>query len=167
MHQQRYRWTIGVIILMLSIAACEQADEKKAEQKKTIASAPLREFLQAISVSTPVPTAMIAGATVTVPVTVKNIGKETWPAIQNAEGSLHVTLGSRWLDRSGKILSVGSSMLPYDLEPGKSMSLGASISVPNQAGHLTLRLTMIQQGVTWFEERGAQPLDIPVTVTAR
>lgn len=162
MHQQRCRWTIGVIIVMLSIAACEQAEERK-----TVASAPLREFLQAISISTPVPKAMIAGETVTVPVTVKNIGKETWPSIQNAEGSLHVTLGSRWVDRSGKILSGGSSMLPYDLEPGKTMSLSASISVPNQAGHLTLRLTMIQQGVTWFEERGAQPLDIPVTVTAR
>lgn len=167
MHQQRCRWTTGVIILLLSIAACQRADEKKAEVKRTVASAPLREFLQAISASPPAPKAMIVGETVTVPVTVKNIGEETWPAAQNGEGSLHVTLGSRWLDKSGKILSVGSFMLPSDVEPGKSLSLDASISVPNQAGHLTLRLTMIQQGVAWFEERGAKPLDTPVTVTAR
>jgi hypothetical protein len=150
---------------MLSIVACQQAE--KADERRTVASAPLREFLQAISVSPPVPKAMIAGETVTVPVTVKNIGKETWPAGQNGEGSLHVTLGSRWLDKSGQILSVGSFMLPSDVEPGKSLSLDASITVPRQAGHLTLRLTMIQQGVAWFEERGAKPLDTPVTVTAR
>lgn len=77
MYQHGCRWTAGVIILLmiLSIAACQQAEEKKA-----VAAAPLQEFLQEISASTPAPTAMKEGETVTISVMLKNISKETWPA---------------------------------------------------------------------------------------
>jgi hypothetical protein len=57
--------------------------------------------------------------------------------------------------------------LPHDLPPGESVALTATIQAPAQAGDFTLRLTMVREGVAWFEDRGGRPLDIPVTVIAQ
>ena len=57
--------------------------------------------------------------------------------------------------------------LPHDVAPGESVSLDATIQVQSAPGEYTLRLTMVQELVAWFEGRGGQPLDIPVTVTGR
>lgn len=57
--------------------------------------------------------------------------------------------------------------LPRDLPPGETAALSATIQGPPQEGKFILRLTMVQEGVAWFEKFGGQPLDLPVTVTAR
>ena len=200
MYQKRCPWSIGVITLALSIAACQQAEEPTApsgtapgvsqpQQKKSVtepaapsgavpeagqpaqktaAPAPLQEFLQEISSFAPLRT-MQVNETVTMPVTVKNIGKQTWPATGDREGKNAVHLAYHWLDKEGKTV-VGDENrtgLPHDLAPGESVSLDASIQAPKQVGDFRLRLTMVQETVTWFETAGAQPLDVPVTVTAQ
>lgn len=180
MYQKRCKWGIGVITLVLSMAACQRAEEPTPPAKETpaatqpaqkaVAPAPLQEFLQKISVSTPVPTTMKAGETVTISVTVKNISKETWPATGDlTTGANIVHFSYHWLGRSGNVVIFegARTRLPHDVAPGGSVSLDATIQVPSTPGEYTLRLTMLQELVTWFEDRGAQPLDIPVTVTAR
>ena len=39
------------------------------------------------------------------------------------------------------------------------------VYAPGQPGRYILRVTMVQENVAWFEDRGAKPLDIPVLVT--
>jgi hypothetical protein len=55
--------------------------------------------------------------------------------------------------------------LPRDIQPGEEVTLNAKIQAPNRPGDYTLRLTMVQERVAWFENYGAQPLDISVKVT--
>ncbi|MBI3301117.1 MAG: hypothetical protein HYZ72_03430 [Deltaproteobacteria bacterium] len=78
-------------------------------------------------------------------------------------------LHTQALAQGGKVVVFDGirTPLPYALPPGESASLHANIQAPAQAGNFTLRLTMVKEGVGWFEERGGQPLDIPVTVTAQ
>jgi hypothetical protein len=98
------------------------------------------------------------------PVTVKNVSKESWPA----SGEKPVRVSYRWVDQTGKVLGPGlRTPLPHDVAPGESISLAAKIRGPAEAGEYTLRLTLMQERVAWFGARGAQPLKIPVTVTAR
>ena len=183
MFQKRCLWSIGVLTLALSLAACKQAEEPKQKEsvtkpaapsgtapetsqpaQKAAAPAPLQEFLQEISASAPLQT-MQVGEQVTISVTVKNISQETWPATPDAEDRKHVVLGYRWRDKSGKVLTVGAlPRLPHDLGPGQSMSLNLTIQAPPEAGDYILRLTMLQQGVSWFDDREGKPLDFPITV---
>lgn len=74
---------------------------------------------------------------------------------------------TRALQKSGKVVVFGGlrTPLPYDVPPGETVTLNAKIQAPDRAGKFTLRVTMVKESVTWFEDRGAQPLDIPVEVT--
>ncbi len=57
--------------------------------------------------------------------------------------------------------------LPHDLKPGEQAALSATIQGPPQTGEFILRVTMVEEGVAWFEQWGGQPLDLPVTVMAQ
>ncbi len=164
-------WSIGVIMLALSIAACQRGEEPTAPAKtvpETSQPARPREFLQEISTSASLPT-MRVGEKVMIPITVKNIGRETWPATSDSEGKKAVHLSYHWFDSAGKTVVFDGirTELPHDLAPEETVSLDATIQAPDQAGDFRLRLTMVQEAVTWFEAAGAQPLDVPVTISAQ
>ena len=45
------------------------------------------------------------------------------------------------------------------------MSLRVRVRAPALAGkNLTLKITLVQEGVAWFMSKGAKTLDIPATV---
>jgi hypothetical protein len=54
--------------------------------------------------------------------------------------------------------------LPQPIEPGQTAELALQVLPPNQPGEHSLMLTLVQEGVGWFEEQGfAAPVyDIPV-----
>ena len=56
--------------------------------------------------------------------------------------------------------------LPRDLEPGNSATLKAVILPPKPPGTYTLEITLVQEGVAWFPEKGGAKLSIPVAVAA-
>lgn len=74
-----------------------------------------------------------------------------------------------WLSRRGQLVVMGGrrTVLPHDVQPGETVTLNAAIQAPDQPGDYTLRVTMVKESVAWFENRGAQPLDLPVKVTER
>jgi hypothetical protein len=73
---------------------------------------------------------------------------------------------TRTLNQLGRVVVFGGlrTPLPHDVQPGETVTLNAKIQAPDRAGKFTLRVTMVKESVAWFEDRGAQPLDIPVEV---
>ena len=136
--------------------------------KSTVVVAPLKEFAQELSSSVPVHTLRV-NEKVPLPVTVKNPSTETWPATGDPTEGYMVHLAHHWLDDAGTVVVRDGvrTKFPQDLAPGESVSLAATIQAPAEAEEYVLRLTMVQEKVAWFDDKGGQTLNIPVTVTVQ
>jgi hypothetical protein len=99
------------------------------------------------------------GEILTIPVTVKNTGDRH---ISSA-GKFPVTFSYKWFD-GGKMLPIEGerTLLPRALNPGDEVSFAAKVVAPLQGQSLTLKLTLVQEGVAWFMTSGGSPLEIAV-----
>jgi len=92
-----------------------------------------------------------------------NTGKEPWfSAIQRGP----VNVGYRWVDKQGNILSTeGRAALDRDIvEPGQVCRIPIIVTAPVDPGSYQLWISMVQEGLAWFYERGAKPLILPATI---
>lgn len=103
-----------------------------------------------------------AGETTKIPVKVTNTSDFAW----DNKGANRVNFSYNWFDSTGKrvVLDGERTGLPKILDPQDSEQLNAAIKFPNTPGNYTLALTMVQEGVTWFNDAGAQTQKVPVTV---
>jgi hypothetical protein len=105
------------------------------------------------------------GIRIRVPVRIRNPTSESWASC----GKYPINVSYRWLDSdSGHMLNIEGerTILPRQVRPGGEISLEADVAVPNQNGNLTLKISLVQEGVAWFFTRGAATLDLPVNVMA-
>ena len=121
-------------------------------------------FAQQIQVPNP-PKSGKVDSTIKLPVTVKNTSNFVW----NNVGANLVDLSYNWYDSRGTrvVFNGERTPLPQSLAPLHSEKLNAVIKFPNKPGKYNLVLTMVQEGVTWFNDAGAQAPKFPVTVTAK
>lgn len=111
---------------------------------------------------------MTAGEKVLADVTVKNIGSATWPSKPNRNNHYAVNLSYHWLTRKGKMVVLDGirTPLPHDVAPGESVPLKVAIHPPDQPGLYRLEVTLVQEAVAWFPERGGAKLASFVKVVA-
>jgi hypothetical protein len=84
-------------------------------------------------------------------VTVTNRGPAVWPAM-GVQGEAHlVTLGYRWLDDSGRVLSgaADAGRLPWDVAPGETIRARVVVRPPGAKGATRLVVGLVQDDV-WF-----------------
>jgi SAM-dependent methyltransferase len=108
-----------------------------------------------------------AGVRVRLPVRVTNLGPSAWPALAlPRRGSIR--LGAQLLDETGRPIERDFARydLPQGLEVGESAEVEVRFRAPEPAGRYVIRLDMLQEEICWFAQRGSQPLDVPVVVTA-
>jgi hypothetical protein len=96
-------------------------------------------------------------------VTVSNTGTVSWPA----GGTAPVRLSYHWLDALGQVAVWEGSRaaLPADIAPGQSAVVAIAVASPSTVGSYTLRLDLVQEGVTWFSSQGIAPRDLAIRVT--
>ena len=75
-------------------------------------------------------------------------------------GSYHpspVQLSYRWFGPDGTIVIVEGSRTPLipALNPGKSETYELKVAAPRESGEYRLRITLVQEGVRWFDEMPA------------
>jgi SpoIID/LytB domain protein len=89
-----------------------------------------------------------AGTTITLPVTVSNLGTDTW----TAAGPNPVDLSYHWMDLSGKavVWDGARTKLTADVPPTGTQQLTASITAPASAGPYTLQLALVKEGIAWL-----------------
>ncbi len=77
-----------------------------------------------------------------------------------------VMLGVRILDQSGNILDEfhGTPPLPRAVSPNESIEVVIEHTCPSEPGSYTLKIDLVDQHVCWFEERGSEPLSLPMEV---
>jgi hypothetical protein len=115
------------------------------------------------------PPSMEAGVPTTVRARVRNESEATWWAMADGEGRCHVRVGNHWLDRQGKDVLVhedGRVILPTDLAPGQEADVSLTVTPPADPGRYVLEVDVVQEGVTWFKDRGSPTVRTPAFVKA-
>jgi len=102
------------------------------------------------------------GQTITVPVTVSNVGQ----GIFSTTSSNPVDLGYHWYDSLGKLVVWDGlrTKLPADLQPGGSVLVNAQVQSPPDGGTYQLRFDLAQEGITWFSAKGIPTGNVNLTV---
>ena len=102
------------------------------------------------------------GSELRIPVKVQNISAEIWRA-GDVSG---VALANRWCDASGAVVqwTDGRTSLPCDVSPGARIDLEIVAKAPEKPGDWTLELDMVDEGITWFSDRGSSVTRLRVKV---
>ena len=172
-ESRTHNWTPRVVpalcisLVVLACAAFVGCKSPTTEQQSSSPQAPadpnatneaLTSFSQQITSSVH-NLSVSPGETLTIPVTVKNTGNH----LVSTAGKFPVTFSYKWFD-GGTMLGIEGerTFLPRPLNPGDEVSFAAKVVAPAGGQHLTLKLTLVQEGVAWFMTSGGTPLEIPV-----
>jgi hypothetical protein len=103
---------------------------------------------------------MLVGEAGTVIVKVRNTGSAVWTPESG------IALGNHWLSSRGETLIWGDGRTPLSqlVGPGQVAELQLSIRAPSEAGVYLLEIDLVEEGVTWFNEKGARTSFVRVTV---
>jgi hypothetical protein len=94
------------------------------------------------------------GQTLSINVIVKNKGNFIW--VKDGPNVVH--LSYHVLDANTKaIISEGLRVaLPHDIRPDQQVTLPLKLQIPEQPGNYIVQLDMVQEGVTWFGDKGGE-----------
>lgn len=113
------------------------------------------------------PSKLKRGQKETIKVRVKNASDSRWVVSGADEGIKgRVAVGNNWLDAGGQLLTNmdGRYGLPADLEAGEEVEVPLVITAPKAAGEYILELDLVQEGITWFHDKGSPTLKTKVRV---
>jgi hypothetical protein len=165
-HTLLNRQCIGTMAVLLAISGSVSCSRPPAEQNEPLAAIgagmnqPLTSFNQLIqsSVSN---LSVSANEKFDLPLRIENPGADTWVSA----GSVPVNVSYKWF-LNGKMLPIEGerTALPKPLGPKASADLTAHVVAPAQPGKYELRVTLVQEGVTWFMTKSNTYLALPVAV---
>ncbi len=110
------------------------------------------------SLPVPVPSRIAVGATLTVPLTIKNTGDTLWLTGQTVRGGI-VMPAVRIFDDRGTLITEfhGEPMLPGAVAPGETVKIKIEYVAPHRPGVYTMKVDLVDQHVCWFEQQGSEP----------
>lgn len=112
-------------------------------------------------VSHQLPGRVDAGTTVTVAVTLRNGGSETWDPAAGFKVSYH------WLEQDGDVVVWDGARtdLPAPVAPGEVVSLEGLVEVPLIGGRIDFQWDVVQEGVRWLSDQDpAASTPVPVEI---
>ena len=165
----------AVLLLMLVLAGCKSQRPRAAQNgstadpnvPRTNSPLPERAYKAELRLAEPL-TTMKAGEKQTIKIRVKNASDTLWLVYGIGVGvKYRVAVGDSWLDADGKLITSmdGRYGLPANLAPNADVEVPLLITAPSQAGKYILQLDMVQEGVTWFQDKGSPVLKVNVQVT--
>jgi hypothetical protein len=154
--------------MMLIEATLPEGDEGRATLQRFWQASAFPDYDYRAEIEAPgVPTRLRPGERAVLNLRVHNRGGSVWPAIGDASGKYHVTVGDRWLDPStARVVNDldGRTVLAADIPPGGEAKLTLPVNAPREPGDYVLEIDMIHEGVTFFHEKGSKPLRMNVKV---
>ena len=121
-----------------------------------------------------VPKTILVGKTIFIFSTVQSYSNFVWS--KNVKNP--VNFSYHWLNSKGEMAVFEGERTPlpwdifydnnsvYNFGGFNNIAMNAKVKAPDRPGDYILRLTMVQEGVAWFDAKGAKTKDIPVTIIA-
>jgi hypothetical protein len=139
-------------------------------QQRVAGPLPDSGFKAEVSVVDP-PERLRPGQVAVINIRVKNTSDVIWwqrggETTERTDNQFYIAAGNKWLDKDGKITSEteGHNGIPKDLKPGEEAEMTLQITAPKQPGEWFMQLDMVQEGVSWFHERGSPATKVKVNV---
>jgi hypothetical protein len=108
------------------------------------------------------PLSLPAGASATIAVSVENASRIVWEASRDSG----IYLGNHWLTEDGEVVVWGDGRVPIRrVALRETVSIPLSVRAPAQPGDYLLEIDLVEEGVTWFKDKGAPALYVNVRVT--
>ncbi len=130
---------------------------------RSVAAQPLPAY-QVEWVNDHLPADVSIGEVITVTLELRNAGSETW----TWGGGNPFRLGYHYYRNRRRLeMPVEKELrtdVPYDVEPGETVTVEAEVALPDEAGNYTIEFDLIQEGVAWFKEMGSPVLTRWITV---
>ncbi len=103
------------------------------------------------------------GMLFTVPITVKNVSASAWSS-HTQEHAVH--LSYHWLDLEKNMLHFEGlrTSFPDVVAPGEQRTINLRVEAPSIAGRYILQVTMLKDGVDWFERQYVTPLEVKIKI---
>jgi len=100
-------------------------------------------------------------------VRVQNCSDIVWP--HDLPFCAKLRVGNHWLDAAGTTIinDDGRFSLPRDLAPHEEISMSLIVTGPKEPGQYILEIDMVQEGVSWFKDRGCATVRLPVKTSYR
>jgi len=113
-----------------------------------------------------IPNSLKAGTYERIKIQVTNISTITWSAMGGTNGAFQIKIGNHWRNSSGQLLLNDDSResLLRDLGPNEMEVINLDIKVPSTPGDYIIEIDMVQEGYSWFAEKGSSILSIPIKV---
>jgi hypothetical protein len=111
-----------------------------------------------------IPPSMAADSRVAIPVMLSNQGQEAW----HGYGANPVLLSYHWQAHDGSYIIFDGfrTELPSSVvRPGECVQAKVGVQTPGTKGSFKLVLTLVQEGVCWFEDRGFDVASRAVEIT--
>jgi len=152
--------------LIFGVTGC--GEKKKGTRKvQTIANSSLPDegFKATISIKNP-PASIKINSSTNIKLKVKNLSTVVWPSKGKPDGKFKINLAYHWLDAGDRVVILDGvrASLPHDINPDEEVILDALVSAPNEAGEYILEWDMVQEGVSWFKDKGGKTTRIPIKI---
>src|SRR5690554_951697 len=97
------------------------------------------------------------------PITVKNVSASAWSSQTENQP---VQLSYHWydLDKNVLVFEGRRTPLPNIIAPGQQQMINLHIDALPQSGRYILQVTMVQEGVAWFEQQYVTPLELQINI---
>ena len=108
------------------------------------------------------PRIMVRGRTAPVRARVRNVSGSEW----QQDLTHQINLANRWRGAGGEMVVAddGRERIPGRVRDGEEFQLDLLVRAPGSAGSYVLELDLVQEGVTWFADRGSNTVRASVDV---
>jgi len=152
--------------LIFGVSGCGKKKEG-AKRVQTVANSPLPDegFKARISIGN-APPSIKANSSTNINIKVKNISPVVWSSKGRQDGNYKINLAYHWLDVGDRVVILDGvrASLPHDINPDEEVILDALVATPNEAGEYILEWDMVQEGVSWFKDKGGKTTRIPIKI---
>lgn len=173
-HMTLIKTALSVFLIFACLSACKtntsQPQPQPPAPPKVAGPLPDSGFKAEVSAVAP-PERLRPGQVTVINIKVKNASDVIWwqrggEITDRTDNKFYIAAGNKWLDKDEQMTSEteGHNGIPKDLKPGEETEMTLQITAPKEPGEWFMLLDMVQEGVTWFHERGSTPAKIKVQI---